>query len=223
MHKMISCVKSHFKIQKLCLILSVFAVILTAGCENKNLLFTGKDLTGWGAFPGDKTFLWSVKNGIIHCDGTANSYLRSDKQYTHYHLHLEWRWPKSPGNSSVAVHTIGWDKLWPDSIEISLNAGTAGDMYLIGESLTVSKFDIVIRSDLQLPTRIPKQLNSSENLTGEWNSLDIFCKNADIQVFINGFLQNEIFGPSRNSGSICLTNKDSPVEFRNIYMNPMPQ
>lgn len=197
------------------------AAILTCGCESKNALFTGKDLTGWAAFPANKTNLWSVKNGIIRCDGTASSHLCSEKTFRDYHLHFEWRGSASAAHGGLAVHTTGWEKSWPECVEISLSDGSAGDILLIGKDLTATKFDITIRTDGQQPVRVPKQLGNSENLPGEWNSVDVFCTQNSISVFLNGFEQNELSTLNRNFGAVCLISKGSPMEFKNLYLNPI--
>ncbi len=195
--------------------------VWAAGCSNKNTLFTGSDLTGWMAFPYPTTEIWSVKNGIIRCEGKPNGYLRSEKEYSNYHLHVEWRWPAAAGNSGILLHTTGQDKVWPNSIECQLMNGNAGDIFLIGQGLSVSKFDITIQSGNQPSTQIPKQLDSSENSFGEWNSYDIFCKNDTIRLFVNGFMQNEVTKVSRTSGAICLQSEGMPIEFKNIYLDPL--
>jgi hypothetical protein len=195
--------------------------ILAIGCENKNTLFTGNDLTGWAAFPANTMGIWSVKNGIIRCEGKPTGYLRSERDYSNYHLHIEWRWPGEAANSGILLHTFGFDKIWPDSIECQLMNGNAGDLILIGQSLSVTKFDIPIQCDNASPKRIPKQMDSSENVFGEWNSYDIFCKNDTIRIFVNGFLQNEVTKVNRTFGAICLQSEGSPIEFKNIYLEPL--
>jgi hypothetical protein len=203
------------------LIILTAIAILTIGCGNKNTLFTGRDLTGWGAFPADATGIWSVKNGIIRCEGKPTGYLRSEREYGNYHLHIEWRWPQTAANSGVLLHTQGLDKVWPNSIEAQLFTGNAGDIILIGPNLSVTKFDITFRSEDQSSKRIPKQLNPSENDAGEWNSYDIFCKKNTLRLFVNGFLQNEVTNVSRTSGAICLQSEGGPIEFKNIYLEPL--
>lgn len=195
--------------------------MLAIGCGKKNTLFTGTDLTGWAAFPANTTGIWSVKNSVIRCEGKPIGYLRSEKEYSNYHLHVEWRWPGAATNSGILLHTLGPDRIWPSSIECQLMNNNAGDLILIGQGLSVSKFDIPIRSDEQLSPRIPKQMDSSENSFGEWNSYDIFCKNDTIRLFVNGFLQNEVTNVNRTSGAICLQSEGSIIEFKNLYLSPL--
>ncbi|MEN6309600.1 MAG: DUF1080 domain-containing protein [Anaerohalosphaeraceae bacterium] len=200
----------------------VVMVLAISGCGQKQRVFSGKDLTGWAAYPANTTGIWSVKDGIIHCEGKPNGYIRTEQEYSNYHLHLEWRWVQTPTNSGVLLHTTGPDTVWPNSIEAQLMNGNAGDIYLIGEGLSVFKINATAATDKnETVKRVPKLMDSSENAAGEWNTYDIFCKNNSIKLFVNGFLQNEVSKTSKTAGSICLQSEGSPIEFKNIYLEPL--
>jgi hypothetical protein len=204
------------------ILLSFAFILIISGCgSQQHNLFSGNDLIGWSAFPYDKTALWSVKNGIIFCQGLTTTYLRSDKEYENYHFHCEWRWPDSPGNCAVGLHTSGLDRFRPNSIEVQLTTPDAGDLYLVGPALSVSKMGLTIHTDEHNIIRIPKELGNSENPTSQWNSLDVFCTHDTIRVFINGFPQNKISNISRGRGSICLQSRGVPIEWKNLYLNPL--
>jgi hypothetical protein len=204
------------------ILLSLAFILITSGCGSpKHNFFSGKDLIGWSAYPFDKTSLWSVKNGVIFCQGLTTTYLRSDKEYSNYHFHCEWRWPENPGQCAVGLHTTGPDSFRPNSIEIQLKTPDAGDLYLAGPQLSASKMGLILRTDTHPTIRIPKELGDSENPTGQWNSLDVFCKANTIRVFINGFPQNELINVSRDQGSICMISRGVPIEFKNLYLNPL--
>jgi hypothetical protein len=203
-------------------LLSLAFMIAASGCGSpKHKLFSGKDLVGWTAIPLDKPSLWSVKNGIIFCQGLTTTYLRSEKEYGNYHFHSEWRWPDSPGQCAVGLHTTGPDIMRPNSIEIQLKTPDAGDLYLAGPQLSASKMGLILHTEQYDVIRIPKELTDSENPTGQWNSLDVFCKANTIRVFINGFPQNEVINVSRIRGSICMISRGVPIEFKNLYLNPL--
>lgn len=209
-------------IRPITVLLGLVLPLMASGCgSDKHTIFSGKDLIGWTVIPLDKPSLWSVNNGIIFCGGLTATYLRSEKEYSNYHFHCEWRWLNSPGDAAIGIHTSGPDLSRPNSIEISLKSPDAGDLYLAGPALSASKMDLVLRTD-QYPTiRIPKELGDSENFTGEWNGLDVFCKGNTIRVFINGFPQNEVIHVSRFQGSICMISRGVPIEFKNLYLNPL--
>jgi hypothetical protein len=193
-------------------------------------LFDGKSLDGWTPFspakkqgkdtPPTDAKVWSVQDGVIHCEGKPSGYLRTNKDYADYQLHLEWRWVGKPTNSGVLLHKTGPDILWPTSVEAQLMHENAGDFYLINlSSLTVhgKQLGPVVKPYL----RAKKMESSSENPPGEWNRYDIVCEGDSIQLTVNGVLQNKGAGANPRSGAICLQSEGSPIQFRNIYLKPL--
>lgn len=196
---------------------------LTGCASDKTMLFNGKNFTGWKLFIPDEKVdvheVWSVKDGTIRCEGKPHGYIRTKKDYSDYKLHLEWRWPEKPTNSGVLLHMTGPDRVWPKSIECQLMSENAGDFWLIGgTAVTVDGKRIV--SDKK-PTRVPKKSDHSEKAPGEWNSYDIYCEGDTIRCYINGVFQNKGSNASRTSGKICLQSEGSPIEFRNICIEPL--
>lgn len=180
-------------------------------------LFNGKDFSGWTFVSKDTNApadsIWSVTNGVIHCLGLPNGYARTAKSYRDYKLHLEWRFPDGAGNSGVFLHLNPPDKIWPQCFEAQLQSGNAGDVRLNGGSRV---------DGLDANTRVVKrQQPSSEKPHGEWNSYDIVCRSNTISVRVNDVLQNEIKGALVTSGAIALQAEGKPVEFRNIFVEPV--
>ena len=128
--------------RRICFSLMVTVVALVilaaAGCasQKKIALWNGKDFAGWKLFVADENVdvkdVWSVRNGVIHCKGRPNGYMRTETDYSDYKLHVEWRWVERPTNSGVLLHASGPDKVWPRCIESQLKSGDAGDFVLIG-------------------------------------------------------------------------------------------
>ena len=69
--------------------------------------------------------------------------------------------------------------------------------------------------------KVPKKEDSSENPPGQWNSYDILCHGGTIINRVNGILQNTSTKATETSGWICLQSEGSPIEFRNIYIEPL--
>jgi len=182
-------------------------------------LFDGRSLSGWTFVSrntnADAAAIWSVTNGVIACQGRPNGYARTLKTYRDYQLHAEWRWPEGPGNSGVFVHVNPPDKVWPLCFEAQLLAGSAGEIRMNGGS-TANELKP------ENPRSVPRQKPSSEKPAGEWNSCDIVCRSNRIAVRVNGILQNEITGTSADSGAIGLQAEGTPVEFRNLVLEPLP-
>jgi hypothetical protein len=214
---------------------AVLVVFLSglAGCQQmmgpiapkeKTMLFDGQDLAGWKLFIPDKSIdvhdVWSVSDGVVHCKGKPNGYMRTKCRYKKYHLHLEWRWVDKPTNSGVLLHASGPDQIWPRCIECQLMAGNAGDFVLInGTGIATDGQD---RQNVEEQFVIIENKHAStEKSAGQWNTYEIYCKEDTIRCYVNGVLQNEGTDATETAGWICLQSEGSPIEFRNIYIEPI--
>jgi hypothetical protein len=190
----------------------------------KTVLWNGRNFAGWTRVVADPAAevndVWRVRNGNLYCTGKPNGYIRTTASYSDYHLHVEWRWPETPTNSGVLLHAGGVDKVWPVCIECQLKAGSAGDLVLMnGAGIAVGGVDRT-NSAKQFVV-IEKRLPTSEVPAGQWNSYDIYCKGDTIRCLVNELVQNEGTAASATSGWICLQSEGGPIEFRNIYLQPV--
>ncbi|MFM7803765.1 MAG: DUF1080 domain-containing protein, partial [Verrucomicrobiota bacterium] len=65
-------------------------------------LFNGRNLDGWvNVNCAPETF--TVREGLIHCDGIPTGALRTERQYENFVLELEWRHLKPGGNAGVFI------------------------------------------------------------------------------------------------------------------------
>lgn len=192
--------------------------------QHKVMLWNGKDFTGWKLYVPDEDLdvfdIWSVKDGVVHCTGKPNGYMRTKDKYADYRLHLEWRWPAEPTNSGVLLHASGEDQVWPKCIECQLKSGSAGDLVLMGGAgITIDG------KNMQNPEKrfvvIPKKKHTSERPAGKWNKYEILCEKGTIRCYVNGVLQNEGTAATVYSGWICLQSEGGPIEFRNIYIQSL--
>jgi hypothetical protein len=196
--------------------------------KEKIVLFNGQDLTGWVRFiPGDKEEadgkrtvdkVWSVRDGVIRCEGQPAGYIRTEATYTNYKLHVEWRWVEKPTNSGVLLHKQGMDRVWPKSIEAQLMHQNAGDFWLIDHTSLKVKGQPVGPGDCVNSKKLEAH---SEKPPGEWNAYDITCDGGTVRLVVNGVLQNEGTDANVTSGNILLQSEGSPIEFRNIYLEPL--
>lgn len=200
--------------------------VLLSGCGQQIRLFNGKNLDGWKPVLSDEMVhpasVWSAKDGKIRCEGKPNGYIRTARPYANYKLHLEWRWTEQPTNSGVLLHMNGPDQVWPTCIEAQLRSGDAGDIILIGEELSIVTNGLKQQPQDSRYLRIGKIHPSNEKNPGQWNSYDILCKDGTIELRVNGLLQNSGTNASVSSGYICLQSEGSPIEFRNIILQPLP-
>jgi hypothetical protein len=202
----------------------------TAGCQSgryqaaspaeKIELFNGRDFDGWLLFIGegdaDPGTVWSVSDGVIYCTGKPRGYIRTKTNWCNYKLHVEWRWPEKPGNSGILFHATGPDKLWPMCFECQLADGKAGDLKALRGTDFKEATDRVKR-------KVPRKAPSSERPAGQWNTAEIYCRDDTFRLFINDVFQNEGSEISHSSGSICLQSEGRPIDFRNIYVEPLTE
>ncbi len=181
-------------------------------------LFNGKDLNSWLFFIKDQSVdpstVFTVKDAAIRITGNPAGYMRTREQFSDYKLHLEWRWPVEISNSGVLIHAQEPDVLWPQCFEVQLKDNAAGDLVCVGGT-SVNE----LRE--QNTTTLSKLKESTELPVGEWNTMEVICKDNTVEVYINGTLQNKGTGLSVSRGSICLQSNGKDIEFRNVYLTKL--
>jgi hypothetical protein len=214
----------------LMLILTAFGLLL-AGCsgEERVELFNGTDLGNWEKVllePGmDPDEVFRAEDGVIRVSGVPNGYLVTRESYSNYRLHVEWRWTDEPANSGVLMHIQEVNREeWPLCIEAQLRSGKAGDFVLMGHGTGITVGDSVLRIEEgeRRYKASPKFLESTENPAGEWNVYKITCTgDGRIELLVNGTVQNAGSDASYASGRIALQSEGGPIEFREVYLEPL--
>lgn len=198
---------------------------LAMGETKEEMLFNGNDLSNWSFEHEDSSLpleaVWTVKEGgILVCSGAVKSCLRTvTEDYGNYVLTLQWCWPK-PGNSGVLVHAtapLGKHTIWPQSLEVQLAHRSAGDFWtrriknLKASNLESSEWKGCYQ---KLDVKAEKPL-------GEWNDLEVICRDGEIIVKVNGELVNHATDCSDRSGAICLQSEKGEIHFRDIKLKPL--
>jgi Domain of Unknown Function (DUF1080) len=211
-------------------------VFVSAGEPVK--LFNGKDLTGWKPVldkpEADPAKTWSVKDGILHCTGEPRGYIRTERDdYENYHLRVEWRWPEGTGeraNNGVLVHTTtpGALGVWGKSLEVQLASGNAGDFWVIpgDDAPDPTKIDVPLKGVPGEEGRIAGRRHfnfteGSEKPIGEWNVIEIVCRNDTVTVKVNGEVVNYAYNSSVRRGAISLQSEGAPIEYRAVVLTPL--
>jgi hypothetical protein len=140
--------------------------------------------------------------------------------YADYNLHLEWRWPKDPGNSGIILHLVNEDILWPKGFECQLASGRAGDFASFVDAR--SREEIVSRNPTGFSTgRLLQKGPSAEKPLGEWNTLDVVAEGDTLSIFVNGTQVNRMTGVVPAAGMIALQAEGTPIDFRNFRLKPL--
>ena len=165
-------------------------------------LFNGKDLTGWRALG---TNQWRAVDGVLQSPKSGAN-LVTDKTFTDYQLHLEFRYPK--GSNSGVYQRGRYEVQIEDSLATEPQNDLLGAVYgfLAPSEVTAKK-------------------------PGEWQSFDITLVGRMITVVANGktvICNREIPGPTGGAldsdegapGPLLLQGDHGPIEYRNIVLRP---
>ena len=209
------------------MLVSLFVLLIVTSCtQNKESLFNGKNLDGWTIYVDDPTVnpeeFFYVNDGMIETVGVPAGYLRTVKEYSNYHLHIEWRYPENPTNSGVFLHTSGPDLIWPAHYQGQLKYQNAGDFIVHGIGVSATLNDTVYVSTGELKPLIPKMNPTNEKPADEWNSYDISCIGSTIELKVNGIVQNRATNCSLTKGGIGLQAEGSKIQFRNLWIKHIP-
>jgi hypothetical protein len=192
----------------------LLAILLFSGFEassKRELLFNGKDLTGWKIYGTEK---WYVEDGLLVCESGPDKkygYLATEKFYKNFDLTLEFK-QESNGNSGVFFRsTIEGVKISGWQCEVAPQGKDTGGIY---ESYG--------RGWLK---QIPDE---KENILkpGEWNKMRIRVEGDRVQTWLNGKLMvdfnDEKIGKA--DGSIALQIHDGggiKVKWRKLVIEEL--
>ncbi len=217
-------------------LLALASVSLLANAQPATPLFNGKDLTGWTADvpAADKdtnlapTFI--VRSNLLVSLGKPEGHLVTDRQFRDYRLDVEYRFPGKAGNCGVLVHASkprALYSMFPQSIEVQMLSGNAGDFWVIQEDIEVP--DMVKRrgpkenwgGSEKHARHIRNLTDNSEKPLGGWNHIRIECRGRTIKVWVNGDLVNDGFNATIDHGKIALQAEGAEVEFRRVDLTPL--
>ena len=209
----------------------------SASPPNRVELWNGRDLAGWRLLlsdpatvqpappatapatesPTTPATVWSAAGDVLRFDTKVRGYIRTEKEFSNYRLHVEWRWEKEApanANSGLLLHVHGPNVIWPLSFEAQLQNGNAGQVVGLG-------LDIPAAQVLNNRKRAPRLKDASENPPGDWNTAEILCRNDTIEVFVNGVRQNFVEKLPVSKGAIALQMEGFPIEFRRVWLEPL--
>ena len=186
-------------------------------------LFNGRDFDGWtfcmrnGV---DPLQTWSITNGLIHCNGSAIGYLRTQQSYSNYVVTVEWRFRKvtpRANNTGVLVHVQPPDKVWPVCLQNQGKPGRQRDLFVMAGA------ECKEHRGMDANTPVPLRGQPNENPVGEWNTNSTVCAGRDVKAVINGKMLNEITDCTVSSGFVGVQSEGADFEIRSISVEPLPK
>lgn len=211
----------------------------TAGWE---LLFDGTTLDGWKRYNHDTIGpLWSVKEGVIICDGTGlgegsgnhGGSLMTTKTFGNFELSIEWKITPG-GNSGILYHVVeskeyGHDYETGPEYQVMDDAGWTGGELKPAQKVG-SNYDMFEAPETKKVMPV-----------GEWNVSRIFYKDGHVEHYLNGELtvsfdegsdeynkryqvSKWVDHPAWNKskvGAISLQDHGAPVYYRSIKVRAL--
>jgi hypothetical protein len=156
-------------------------------------LFTGKDLDGWvvdgPAKDKQGVPVWSVREGLLHCTGKPENFLRYDRQqFGDFVVRVEYRFAPAPpnakasqkGNSGIGIR-CGVYVYNPANPLDTRPSWDAWEIQLLDDSgAKPSKSSSGSLYRYQAPKANPVKA------APEWNTVEVECVGPKIKVSING-------------------------------------
>jgi hypothetical protein len=193
-----------------------------AAADGWRPLFNGTDTSGWTMFlpdpKADPAKTWSVKDGVLRCEGKPVGYIRTNEQFTSFELELDWRFDpaRGPGNSGVLLRVQAPDKVWPKSVEAQLQSQSAGDIW------NIDAFTMMVDMARTDGRHTEKANPTNEKPLGGWNHYRIVLDGGKLELWVNGLLQNTAIDVQAIPGTIALQSEGAYIEFRDIRIRPLP-
>ncbi len=188
-----------------------------------------ENLSGWkflGKQQAELNFgaTWKLReDGILACKGTPTGYLVSPQEHTDFVFEMEWRWPAdvTSGNSGVlvsAIPSMAGFEVWPNSFEVQLALGNAGEIYVLG-STTTFRTENKVWKPMGIPVvhvDVEASETPAEKPAGEWNRLKLDFRQGTLVVFVNGVEVNRLTDVRPNRGKVALQSEGARLEFRDL-------
>jgi hypothetical protein len=173
-------------------IFSALIVAVTLGCSSTKSqsgsskgftkLFDGKTTNGWHTY-GQSTVgnHWKVQDGALFLDskttGEGGGDLVTDKEYTNYHLKLDWK--VAPGSNSGVIFFVHEDKA-----KYGATYSTGLEMQVIdNDGHADGKIEKHRAGDLY---DIIKSSSEPVKPVGEWNTAEIIANKGSLELRLNG-------------------------------------
>lgn len=223
------------RLHLLLVLLSVATITRPSSAQTRSLL-PGSDLSGWQVdVPARDTAArlpvpFRVSGSVLQVAGEPRGHLITDTDHRDYRLVVEYRFTGAPGNAGVLIHAStprALYSMFPQSIEVQMESGNAGDFWCIVEDITVP--DMQRRRGPRANwgitegkgRRISRLPSARERPLGDWNRIEIEAVGRTITVRLNGALVNRGTTATADHGRIAVQSEGAAVEIRRLDLTPL--
>jgi hypothetical protein len=202
----------------------VFALAAVTSAAAAGPLFNGRDFDGFELVTATPVALDEVitqrPDGVIAVTGKPSGFLATRDKYATYRLHVEYRWSGKPGNGGVLLHIASGPKdgVWPLSQQVQTRHGFIGDLLPMAGARFAEPLTTAPGAYPPIKARVAQD---SEKPAGEWNSIDIICRDGTIDVSVNGVPQNRVTRADPAAGRIGFQLEGAPYELRNVTVDSL--
>ena len=208
--------------------------------EGFQSIYTGVDLSGWAAEPGDEGH-WRAKDWILDYDGKSESkdpHLWSEKEYGDFVLIADWRFTGEPKKvQRPVILPSGETAKNPDGTEKTVEVAEAGDSGIYLRGSDKSQVNIWCwpagsgevygyRTDPKMPPEVRAAVTPkvrADKPLGQWNRFVITMKGDRLTVELNGqtVIENAQLPGVPARGRIALQHHGDPIQFANLYIKEL--
>ncbi len=153
--------------------------------------------------------------GTLVCEGdrAGHEWLRFDREFGDFVLHVEWRFTKVAGepryNSGVFIRTGADAAIWHQA-----QTGNASAGFLFGDTLVNG-----VKQRINLRDQMKEQ---RVRPAGEWNIYEIRAAGKRITLWVNGAVTSELADCEISRGYIGLEAEGYRIEFLNVKIKELP-
>ena len=184
----------------------------------------------------DPDGVFTLESGVLRISGQHRGYLATRESFSNYRLVGEFRWGEKtwdgrnlPRDSGLFFHGSGPDRLFMSAFECQYKEGRTGDLCLVGKGLSaqvdgeIQKRGCVARpgKPVEKPVLGSRAEDDLERPRGQWNTVEIFCRDDRIRILVNGKVAQDVRGAQPREGKIYLQSFNAELFYRRLDLYPL--
>lgn len=161
--------------------------------------------------------VFKLDQGTLKTSGSEAGFLISKRKFRNFSLIVEYRWQSEAADrdSGVFVNTVEKGGKFT-ALECDIpgpKAGLPGRLWLFGpgEKKMTSGGKTIVKQGVA-----PSQAKSLEKPTGEWNTMEVLCRDGAFEIRLNGQTTVRGHDPTPPAGAIMLQSSKGGIQFRRL-------